>query len=80
MQTMTAAQADRIRTRTAEAVARIRAEADKLERAGAPDDVVAEGFGIKVTRAQAVADARRNADARERAGMRAHAGARVGRA
>lgn len=80
MQIMTAAQADRIRTRTAEAVARMRAEADALERAGAPDDVVAEGFGIKVTRAQAVADARLNADRRERAGMRARAGARVGRA
>ena len=79
MRTMTAEQANRIRTRTAEAVARMRAEADALERAGAPDDIIAEGFGIKVTRAQAVADARRNADRRERAGLRARAGAKVGR-
>lgn len=79
MRTMTSEQATRIRNRTADVVARMRAEADALERAGAPDDIIAEGFGIKVTRAQAVADARRNADARERAGMRARAGAKVGR-
>jgi hypothetical protein len=65
MMILTQAQADRIHAQTATVVANMRAEADMAEANGNP-------IGAQTLR--------RFADSRERAGMRAHAGARVGRA
>ncbi|GAA1992732.1 hypothetical protein GCM10009718_33050 [Isoptericola halotolerans] len=76
MSTVTSTQAGRISARTAQVVANMRAEADALEAAGAPDDVIS--FGM--TRAEVVRSQRETADSRERAGGRATVGARIGRA
>jgi hypothetical protein len=65
MTTMTSTQADRIHARTAQIVARMRADADAAEKAG------------NLSGAQALRDI---ADSRERAGMRARAGAHIGQA
>lgn len=65
MNTVTSTQADRIAARTAQIVANMRAEADRLEAAGQTDLAAAQ---------------RRLADSRERAGARAKVGARIGRA
>lgn len=65
MNTVTTAQADRIAARTAQIVARMRADADAAEKAG------------NLAGAQAL---RETADSRERAGARAKAGARIGQA
>lgn len=79
-QYVTRAEARDIHVTTAQAVAEMRAEADAIEAAGAPEDVVAEGYGMTITRAEAVATKRRIADSRERAGMRVQAGMRVRKA
>jgi len=65
MTNMTQTQADRIIERTARIVADMRAEADAAEARG---------------NIEAAEAGRRIADSRERAGMRAHVGARIGRA
>ena len=65
MTNMTQTQADRIIERTARIVADMRSQAD-----------VAATQGLWLI----AADLRRTADSRERAGMRAHVGARIGRA
>lgn len=74
---VTAAQAERTARRTAETVERLSAEADTLEAAGAPEDVVAEGWGLTITRAQAVADLRERAERFAAAAARVRPGARV---
>lgn len=79
MNTVTSTQADRIAARTAKIVATMRAEADALEAAGGPSDVLDPTYP-SITRASAVEDIRRTADSRERAGARAKVGAKIGRA
>lgn len=79
MRTMTATEAARIRNRAAAAVARKHAEADALEAAGAPEDILDPEWP-HITRAQGVAALRANAESLARAASRARSGARIGRA